>query len=106
MSDDSLLRSGWTQIKRYGPSALAALLIYVGTDQILYELHRDLSRWIVTLVNIIIRQNFPAQMPLVEVGAIPWALQAKLVASEVITAVVGIFVGLWVQVRSQRQPAP
>ena len=105
MNDDSLLRSGLIQVRRYGPSALAALLMYAGIDQILELLQRDLCRWIVALINITIRQYFPAQMSLIEVGTIPWILQAKIAAAEVILVVVGMFFGLWVQARWRRQPA-
>jgi len=106
MNDESLLLSGWIQVKRYGPSALAALVMYVGIDQVLDVLQSALRSWIVVLVNLVIRQGFPARMPLVERGTMPWTFSAKTVAAGVIVVVVGMFIGLWVQARSQRQSAP
>ncbi|HTW30545.1 MAG TPA: hypothetical protein VMD76_02640 [Candidatus Sulfotelmatobacter sp.] len=106
MNNASPLRSGWIQFKKYGPSVLAAGLIYGGIDQILAVLRYPLSNYVVEFVNFIVRQSFPDRLPLSKFGMIPWRYELRLAAIGVIVVVVGTFIGLWVQIRSQRHPVP
>jgi hypothetical protein len=104
MTNTSLLRNGWIQMKEYAPAVMAAALMYGGIHQILSAFQYPLSNYAVKLINLILRQTFREPMPLAEFGAIPWLFHAKIIAEGVIIAVVGMFIGLWVNARSQHQP--
>jgi hypothetical protein len=104
MTNANLLRNGWIQVKDYAPPVMAAAMMYGGIHQILSALQYPLSNYAVKLINLILRHTFRGPMPLAEFGAIPWLFHAKIVAEGVIIAVVGMFIGLWVQARSERQP--
>jgi hypothetical protein len=104
MTTPSLLRAGWTHLKEYAPPVMAAALMYGGIHQILSAFQYPLSNYAVKLINLILRQAFRDVMPLAGFGAIPWLFYAKVVAEGVIIAVVGMFIGLWVQARSQHRP--
>ncbi len=92
--------------KQYALPVIAAGLIYGGTDQILEQLQYPLSNCVLIPVNFVLRHSFPEQPPLAEFGAMPWTFRARLAAIGVIVTVVGTFVGLWAQARSQRHPSP
>lgn len=104
MTNASLLRHGWIHVKDYAPAVVAAALMYGGIHQILSALRYPLTNYVVKLVNLILRQTFRDVMPIEEFGDIPWNYPGKTAAVGVILAVLGMFIGLWVQARSQRRP--
>jgi hypothetical protein len=106
MNDTSLPSSGWILVKQFGPSALAASLMYGGIYQIFEVLQYPLSNYVMEFANFIIRQSFPDRMPLPVLPLAPWTFQVRMVAIAIIVMAVGMFVGLWVQSRSQSEPSP
>jgi hypothetical protein len=103
MSGPSKLRLAWVYIKEYGAAVVAAALMYGGTHQVISALKYPFTSGLLQLVNVVIHRGFPDSLPLPDYsGTIPWISQARICAVGVIVIVVGIMVGLWANVRSER----
>jgi len=103
MTERNLIRKGWTRIKEFAPAVMAAALIYGGIHQTFSVLNQALGIGIMRLINAA-SEKVSSGHYLPRYGAIPWPFYAQVAAVGVIIAVVGMFIGLWVQARSQHQP--
>ena len=57
-------------------------------------------------INFLIRRGFPDHLLLNDTFAVPpWRYQMKSMAGAVIVLVVGMFLGLWANIRTQKQKA-
>ncbi len=104
MTERNLIRKGWTRVKEFAPAVMAAALMYGGIHQIFSVLNQALGIVIMRLINAA-SEKISSGNYLPRYGAIPWPFFARVAAVGVIIAVVGTFVGLWVQARNQRRPA-
>jgi len=103
MTQRNLIRKGWTRVKQFAPAVTAAALMYGGIHQIFSVLKEALGIGIMRLINTAIEKVSPGYY-LPRYGALPWPFYARVAAIGVIIAVVGMFIGLWVQARNRRQP--
>jgi len=107
MSEPSLFRAGWVHVKQYAPSVMAAGAMYKGLLQIVGGLKYPVTDLTMRVANAIFMRAVRDHLPLPnDYGGVPWQYHASIIAEGVILAVVGTFVGLWVNARSKRQPAP
>ena len=95
---------GWIYFKEYAPAAVAAALMYGGIQQIISVLKYLFTNGILQLINTVIRRGFRDRFPMPDYGRIPWLFHARVTGVGVIVIVLGIFVGLWANARSQDQP--
>jgi hypothetical protein len=107
MSKPSLLRAGWTRIKEYLPPVIAAALMYEGIRQIIGVLRYVVTGLVLRGINAVISSGFRDRMPLQNYydGA-PWQFHVRVAAESVIVTVIGMFIGLWVNARTQPKSAP
>jgi hypothetical protein len=106
MSDAYYLREGWSKTKEYGPAVMTAALMHGGIYRIIRALRYPLTGVVVEAINAIIKRGFRDRIALSNSYFFPWRFTALSVATGVIVLVVGMFIGLWVNARSQYEPAP
>jgi hypothetical protein len=95
-------------VKAYAGPAVAASLMHAGILQFVSVLSRRLADVLVRLINVIIQTGFRDRTLLRDVysGETSWRVQTIFVALGVIAITLGIFVGVWVNSKSQCEPAP
>jgi hypothetical protein len=99
----SRLRAARAYINEYAGAVTAAALMYGGTYQIISVLKHPVAIGIMHLINAVIRRGARGVMPLPDYGGIPWLLFTKFAAIGAVVLVVGLLIGLGVNVRSQRE---
>jgi len=107
MTKPNLLRAGWTQVKEYAPAVMAAALMYGGIREIFEGILYVIANLTMKGLNAVFLRAFRDVLPLPnQFAGVPWQFHAKLAAEGVIVAVLGMFLGLWVNARAQRHPVP
>jgi len=101
MSGAYSLREGWNKVREYLPAVMAAALMYGGIYQIIAALRYPLTGVVVIAIKAIVKRAFRDRVPLPNYFLFPWQLTATSIATGVIVLVVGMFIGLWVNARSQ-----
>jgi hypothetical protein len=106
MSGTPRLRAGWAHVKRYAAAVTAAALMFGGATQLLSALNYTISSGVLRLTNAVIRRGFPDHFPLTDYGPIPWLFHLRGAAIGVMLITVGVLVGVLVNIRNGRLPAP
>lgn len=101
MSAPDLLRSAWHHVKVHVLSLMAAVFMFAGIYQIIDTLQYPLTNLVTVVVNFVILRAFRDIIPLNEYSDGPWTFHTKQISEGVIVAVVGMFLGLWAQLRFQ-----
>jgi len=104
MNKQSRLHAGRRYLSEYCGAAIAAGLIFGGTYQVLNNLKEPIAIGIILLINAIIRTGFRGVPQLPDYAGMPWLLFVRFAAVGFVVMTVGILVGLWVNMQSQRQP--
>jgi hypothetical protein len=103
MTRIGLLGFAWKNSKRYIPAALAVATLYVGTVRMLSAVLYPLTEWTLKGINFVILRDFPTFYAVNDaVDGAPWQFHVKVAAQGLIVLVLGMFVGLWANVRAQR----
>ncbi len=97
-----LLRIATAYAKEYGAAIIAAALLYGGIHQVISASSQPIAIGIIQLISGIARKAF-RDITLSEYVGIPWVFYARVFAIGVIVIVAGLFVGLWANLRSERQ---
>jgi hypothetical protein len=105
MTRSHRLRVVASYVKQYAAAVISALLMYVGIEKMILALSEPITEGILRSINAVIRTGFRDRLLLPEHGGIPWRFHAMVVATGIAAIVLGIFVGIWVNSREQRQPA-
>ena len=111
MTNPSLVRIGCFRAKEYFLAVIAAWLMYGGVRQILGVLRFFITGLILNSINGVrlqarTLQAFRGRLPLANPYSPgpPWQYQAKAIAIGVVVIALGMFVGLWAHIRTQRKP--
>jgi hypothetical protein len=102
----SPLRVAMIRARQHAAAVTAATLIYAGIYQIISTLKYPIGRVILRLVNAVIVTGFRDRLLLQQYDSIPWQFRARTVAAAVIVIVLGVFLGLWVNVMAGTKANP
>lgn len=103
MKATTLIGLGWQSTKKYLLAACAILAMRAGLFLILSSAAYALAPLVVKFINFMIRRGFPDHLLLNEYLGAPWRYHVTIVCEGVFVLVVGMFLGLWANVRVQRQ---
>jgi hypothetical protein len=100
----SPLNTAMNHVRQRAAPVMAAALMFAGIYELIATLKFPIGGMILRLINAIIIRGFRDRLLLPDYAPMPWWFSARSIATAVIVIVLGIFLGLWVNVRSQRQP--
>jgi len=104
MRQPSLLRTGWITAKRYALAAITAVVFYEGLSKILDAINYPLAGVAVWAVNTVLSRNVRDYMPRAnDYIDIPWQYHLKIAVGGIVLLVIGMFLGLWANLRAERQ---
>jgi hypothetical protein len=89
--------------KKYLLAALTVTAMGAGLKQLISELAYPLTGLVIKAINFIIRTGFRDHLLLRETYGGRWSYQISAIAEGLIILVIGMFLGLWANLRAQRQ---
>jgi hypothetical protein len=96
----------WSSAKKYLLAALTVAAMGAGLRQLISELAYPLTGLVTKAINFIIRTGFRDHLLLRETYGPRWSYLITEIAEGLIILVTGMFLGLWANLRAQRQESP
>jgi len=95
---------GWQNARKYLLAALTIVAMWVGLQRVLSVATYSLAELGLKFINFIIRRGFPDHLLLNEqIFGAPWQYHLRNAALGVFVIVIGMFLGLWANLRAERQ---
>jgi len=103
VTGNRLLSYGWKSAKKYLLVGLTVAVMRAGIVRVLSDAAYPLTGLVFKVINFIMRRGFPDHLLLNENYGPPWKYHAMTIAQGLVIFAVGMFLGLWANVRAERE---